>query len=83
MPERLAQIQPDMIIVDAESQARDTLEQKRPPIANQLIVRVRGRLEPGKRYTVVVRNVRAVGGTVADRRAFPGAPARRCWHRLA
>lgn len=26
LPERLAQIQPDMIIVDAESQARDTLE---------------------------------------------------------
>lgn len=26
MPERLAQIQPDLIIVDAESQARDTLE---------------------------------------------------------
>lgn len=26
LPERLAQLQPDMIIVDAESQARDTLE---------------------------------------------------------
>jgi two-component system, response regulator / RNA-binding antiterminator len=26
LPERLAQIQPDMIIIDAESQARDTLE---------------------------------------------------------
>ena len=26
LPERLAQIQPDMIIVDAQSQARDTLE---------------------------------------------------------
>lgn len=26
LPERIAQIQPDMIIVDAESQARDTLE---------------------------------------------------------
>ena len=26
LPDRLAQIQPDMIIVDAESQARDTLE---------------------------------------------------------
>jgi response regulator NasT len=26
LPERLAQIQPDMVIVDAESQARDTLE---------------------------------------------------------
>ena len=26
LPERLAQIAPDMIIVDAESQARDTLE---------------------------------------------------------
>jgi two-component system, response regulator / RNA-binding antiterminator len=26
LPERLAQIQPDMIVVDAESQARDTLE---------------------------------------------------------
>ena len=27
LPDRLAQISPDMIIVDAESQARDTLEQ--------------------------------------------------------
>ena len=26
LPDRLAQIQPDMIIIDAESQARDTLE---------------------------------------------------------
>ncbi|EWS61053.1 hypothetical protein Y694_01154 [Methylibium sp. T29-B] len=26
LPERIAQIQPDMIVVDAQSQARDTLE---------------------------------------------------------
>ncbi len=44
----------------------DTLEQRRPAISNQLIVRIRGRLIPGRRYAVIVRGVRAVGGAVAD-----------------
>lgn len=44
----------------------DTLEQKRPSLSTQLVVRVRSPLVPGTRYVVVVRGVRAVGGAVAD-----------------
>lgn len=44
----------------------DTLEQKREPLSTQLMVRVSTPLVPGKRYTVVVRGVRAAGGAVAD-----------------
>lgn len=46
--------------------APDTLDQKRPKISNQLVVRIRGRFLEGRRYEVVVRNVRALGGAVAD-----------------
>ncbi|MEO5824465.1 MAG: Ig-like domain-containing protein [Gemmatimonadales bacterium] len=46
--------------------APDTLEQKRPKISNILVVRVRNPLVAGRRYVVIVRGVRAVGGTVAD-----------------
>lgn len=49
-----------------ETAAADTLEQKRQPLAPQLVVRVSTPLVPGKRYTVVVRGVRAAGGAVAD-----------------
>ncbi len=46
--------------------APDTLEQKRPKISNLLVVRVRNPLVAGRRYVVIVRGVRAVGGAVAD-----------------
>ncbi len=46
--------------------APDTLIQKRPKISNLLVVRVRNPLVAGRRYVVIVRGVRAVGGTVAD-----------------
>lgn len=46
--------------------APDTLEQKRPKISNVLVVRVRNPLVAGRRYVVIVRGVRAVGGAVAD-----------------
>ncbi|MBA2292620.1 MAG: Ig-like domain-containing protein [Gemmatimonadales bacterium] len=50
----------------ARAAAPDTLEQKRPKISTQLVVRVRNPLVAGTRYAVIVRSVRALGGAVAD-----------------
>jgi hypothetical protein len=69
---------------DADTLEADRPTQVRPRIGNRLMVRLNGYLEPGQRYSVEVRGVRALSGTVADtlrgilttREAPPPAPPR-------
>jgi hypothetical protein len=50
----------------ADSAARDEPRDPHPALGNRLVIRLNGTLEPGKRYLVELRGVRAMGGQVAD-----------------
>lgn len=45
---------------------RDEPRERRPPLGTRLVVRVSAALEPGQRYLIELRGVRAMGGAVAD-----------------
>ncbi|MGH7523610.1 MAG: Ig-like domain-containing protein [Gemmatimonadales bacterium] len=40
----------------------DSVQQKRPTLGSVLVIHTRGRIEPGRRYFVEVRDVRSAGG---------------------
>lgn len=48
------------------AETRDEPTQQRPKIGTRLKIRLNGVLEPGQRYAIEVRGVRALSGTVAD-----------------
>jgi hypothetical protein len=50
----------------APADSGDVPTQGRPAISNRLVIRLAAPLEPGKRYSVEVRGVRALRGAVAD-----------------
>ncbi len=50
----------------ADTTSRDEPTEPHPVLGNRLVIRLSGILEPGKRYLIELRGVRAMGGQVAD-----------------